>query len=168
MEYSQIMLWLHTTIFIPNEWLVEASQEEVQNKAYGAGIFSINHVTIRLRVAKVTPKKTGQFVVFWHKDSQNNNQAYAYDGAPDLTMIVVTSPQNKKSAFLFPKEVLWQKGILRTASQKGKMAMRVYPPWDEPISQQALLTKKWQSLYYVEQEELEQRLTTFYEMNEKN
>lgn len=83
-------------------------------------------------------------------------------------MIVVTSPQNKKSAFLFPKEVLWQKGILRTASQKGKMAMRVYPPWDEPISQQALLTKKWQSLYYVEQEELEQRLTTLYEMNEKN
>lgn len=61
------MLWLHTTIFIPNEWLVEASQEEVQNKAYGAGIFSINHVTIRLRVAKVTPKKTGQLWCFGTK-----------------------------------------------------------------------------------------------------
>ncbi|WP_375709842.1 MepB family protein [Priestia megaterium] len=50
----------------------------------------------------------------------------------------------------FPKEVLLKQKILKTATTKGKMAIRVYPIWDKPTSKQAIETQKWQLEYFVE------------------
>nr|WGE07832.1 MepB family protein [Bacillus subtilis] len=33
-------------------------------------------------------------------------------------------------------------------SKKGKTAFRVYPPWTEPVSKQAVKTQQWQLRYF--------------------
>lgn len=69
-------------------------QEEQQNAQYGAGIFRLSSSTVRFRVANITPAKVGQFVAFWEKDENNNNQPFAYEGAPDF--LVITTFKNDR------------------------------------------------------------------------
>lgn len=57
---------------------------------------------------------------------------------------------NKLGQFIFPKEILLKEKILKTQNQKGKMAMRVYPIWDKPISNQAKKSQLWQLHYFVD------------------
>ncbi|MDV2686886.1 MepB family protein, partial [Alkalihalophilus lindianensis] len=58
--------------------------------------------------------------------------------------------KNNFGQFVFPKEVLAKQNILKTASTKGKMAMRVYPSWEKTTSKQAIETQKWQLEYFIE------------------
>ena len=52
--------------------------------------------------------------------------------------------------FIFPKSVLVAKGIISQNEKGGKRGIRVYAPWDKPINKQAIQTKAWQVLYFVE------------------
>jgi len=56
----------------------------------------------------------------------------------------------KIGQFVFPKEVLCEKGIISKNSRGGKRAVRIYPPWDQPKSQQAKNTQAWQLNYFSE------------------
>ncbi|WP_010307772.1 MepB family protein [Kurthia senegalensis] len=82
-------------------------------------------------------------------------------------MIVVFKNNDVYGQFVFPKDVLAKKGILRTAEKKGKMAMRVYASWDEPTSKQAIATQKWQQPYFFEwqqQEDINERWKVLYHL----
>lgn len=48
------------------------------------------------------------------------------------------------------KEKLFKQSILISSSTKGKMALRVYPSWDIPTSNQATKTQEWQLPYFVD------------------
>lgn len=137
-------------IYKPNHLTVKAVQEEKQNAKYGAGTFQLSSKTVRFRVANVTPTKVGQFVAFWEKDEDNKNQPYSYDEAPDLLVITTFKNEHEFGQFIFPKEILLKQNILRSASTKGKMAIRVYPSWDSPSSKQAMKTQNWQLPYFVD------------------
>lgn len=102
-------------------------------------------MTVRFRVAKQTPKKIGQFVVFWEKIA-----TFSYEEASDLLVITTFKDEHRYSQFIFPKKVLLKQNILRTDSHPGKMAMRVYPSWDHPTSKQAITTQNWQLPYFVD------------------
>ena len=56
---------------------------------------------------------------------------------------------NKIGQFIFPKNILIEKGILKTDDQDGKMGIRVYPRWDTPDNKQAIATQKWQLSYFI-------------------
>ena len=43
---------------------------DVESQDYGACTFEVNKKIIKFRVAKVTPKKIGQFVTFWKRSSR--------------------------------------------------------------------------------------------------
>ena len=101
-------------------------------------------------MAKTTPNKVGQFVSFWEKDAAHKNQAFSYEKATDLLVINTFTSTNRFGQFIFPKEILLKQKILKTATTKGKMAIRVYPIWDKPTSKQAIETQKWQLEYFVE------------------
>jgi hypothetical protein len=131
----------------PNHLTIKAVREEAQNSDYGAGIFQLNSKSVRFRVAKITPTKTGQFVAFWEKDGDNKNQAFSYEKATDL-LVINTFASNHFGQFVFPKEVLVKQNILKTAAAKGKMAIRVYPGWENPTNKQAVDTQKWQLEYF--------------------
>ena len=52
--------------------------------------------------------------------------------------------------FVFPKKILYEKGVLAGEISKGKRAIRVYPIWDIPTSRQARNTQAWQLDYFFE------------------
>ncbi|MDL4839449.1 MepB family protein [Aquibacillus rhizosphaerae] len=149
-EFNKALTFVNKIIYEPNHFIVKAIREEAQNSDYGAGIFQLNSKSIRFRVAKITPTKIGQFVAFWEKDSNHKNQAFSTEKATDLLVINTFTSENDFGQFVFPKEVLVKQNILKTATTKGKMAMRVYPGWETPTSKQAIETQKWQLEYFVE------------------
>ncbi|MCU5111943.1 MepB family protein [Bacillus wiedmannii] len=140
---------LNNLVYKPNNLMITNLIEEKQNAEYVGCLFHLNKKTIRFRVSKITPNKIGQFVSFWEKDANMQNQAFSYDAAPDLLVIACIN-DNKLGQFIFPKEILLKEKILKTQSQKGKMAMRIYPLWDTPVSNQAKKSQMWQLQYFVD------------------
>ncbi len=149
-DFNTALNYVNKMIYEPSGLTVSSVQEEKQNAKYGSGIFHLSSKTVRFRVAKTTPTKVGQFVAFWEKDSNHNNQPYVYEEAPDLLIITTFKSEHEFGQFVFPKDVLLHKGILGSTSTTGKMAMRVYPIWDFPNSKQAVKTQKWQLPYFVD------------------
>lgn len=149
-EFFEALTYVNENFYEPNHFIIKAIREEAQNSDYGAGIFQLNSKSVRFRVGKTTPSKVGQFVPFWEKDENHKNQAFSYGKATDLLVINTFTRTNRFGQFVFPKEVLLKQKILKTASTKGKMAIRVYPIWDKPTSKQAIETQKWQLEYFVE------------------
>ena len=100
--------------------------EEKYNQDYEALTFSFKEETYQSRLAKKTPTKAGYFVTCWTKDENNCNQPYSKEAFADYLMIIVID-EELSGYFLFPRELLVEKGILTTFEHKGKMAFRVYP-----------------------------------------
>lgn len=122
---------------------------ELQNAEYEGFTAKIANLSIRSRKAKETPKKAGFFVVFWEKDDQGSNQAYSIDGHPDK-LIIHISEEEYSGQFIFPKKLLQEKGVLKTDTSSGKMAMRVYPNWCKELNETAQKTKNWQVPYFID------------------
>ncbi|WP_129111143.1 MepB family protein [Bacillus toyonensis] len=148
-NFNNIIRNLNNIVYKPNNLMITNLKEERQNSEYAGTLFHLNNKTIRFRVSKITPNKIGQFVSFWEKNENMQNQAFSYDSASDLLVITCIN-DNKLGQFIFPKEILLEEKILKTQSQKGKMAMRVYPIWDNPVSNQAKKSQMWQLQYFID------------------
>ena len=123
--------------------------KEAESQEYGACVFEINGRRIKFRVGKITPTKTGQFVTLWKRVGMGPIQPH--DSADPIDLFVV-SVRNAThfGQFVFPKALLCEKGIVSKNEREGKRAMRVYPPWDKAVSQQAKKTQAWQLIYFFE------------------
>lgn len=148
-NFNDIIQNLNNIVYKPNDLIITNLKEERQNSEYAGALFHLNNKTIRFRVSKITPNKIGQFVSFWEKNENMQNQAFSYDAAPDLLVITCIN-DHKLGQFIFTKEILLEEKILKIQSQKGKMAMRVYPIWDNPVSNQAKKSKMWQLQYFID------------------
>jgi hypothetical protein len=122
---------------------------ETESKEYAAHSFAINGKSIKFRIAKTTPTKTGQFVTLW-KRIENGPIAPFHIEDPIDFFIVSCRKENHLGQFIFPKKVLHDKGILSDNIKEGKRAIRVYPPWDTATSKQAQKTQQWQLDYFME------------------
>lgn len=104
---------------------------------------------IACRSAKVTPKKEGQFVMFWKR--KPNGPIEPFNESDNIDFLVVNTQKGQRTGqFVFPKSILIKKGIISTAKKEGKRAFRVYSNWDLPSNTQAERTQKWQSDYFYE------------------
>ncbi|WP_211654123.1 MepB family protein [Planococcus alpniumensis] len=155
-RFSEALNYINKMIYEPKQLTIESIKEEKQNYEYGAGVFRLSSKTIRFRVANTTPTKIGQFVAFWEKGSDNKNRPFLSEEAPELLVITTFKNNNEFGQFVFPKEILIKKNVLRSQNTKGKMAIRVYPSWDKPTSKQAIDTQKWQLPYFVDMSTLNQ------------
>ena len=100
----------------------------------------------KFRLAKITPKKIGQFVTLWKRE--NNGPIQPFDVSDDIEFVIVAVQKDANLGhFIFPKKVLIEKGIF-TDKKEGKRAIRVYPPWDIAENSQAKRTQKWQLEYF--------------------
>ncbi len=124
-------------------------QIEEQNAEYGASLFHVNAWLIRYRVAKVTPKKEGQFVTMWHRNEMGISQPYDESDTVDY-YVISTRKGDRFGQFVFPKAVLVNRKVLSVNGKDGKRAIRVYPAWDNPNSRQAKKTQAWQLDYFLE------------------
>ncbi|PDY86783.1 MepB family protein [Bacillus toyonensis] len=122
---------------------------ETQNAEYGAYVFNLNALSIRFRVAKITPTKVGQFVTLWERSGDGPIQPYDISDSVDL-FVISTREGNNFGQFVFPKAVLCNQDIVSNKGKCGKRAIRVYPPWDKTTSRQAQKTQAWQLEYFLE------------------
>lgn len=122
-------------------------RDEHQNAEYGGCIAVIDEKEHRIRFAKTTPKKIGQFVAIWEKNKENNNVPFESEQSPERLSVFVYS-EMKRGVFTFPKEILQEHSIYTFQSRSGKMAFRVYPAWDHPTAMQAIKTQQWQLSYF--------------------
>lgn len=124
-------------------------QFETESKEYEACRFELNGFKIISRNAKITPKKSGQFVTFWKRN--RNGIIEPFDLTDEIDFYVVNVwAENKLGQFVFPKSVLIDKGIISIEKKEGKRAFRVYPSWNLPQNKQAERTQKWQLNYFYE------------------
>ena len=109
----------------------------------------VKNKNILYRTSKITPKKIGQFLTCWKRNSAGITEPYTKSDSIDF-YVVDCKTKNQHGVFVFPKPVLVEQGILTTKSNDGKRGFRVYPSWDNPTSKQAIQTQHWQLDFFVE------------------
>jgi|SRR5690554_1314757 len=122
-------------------------QNELESKEYDACRFKLNGLNIISRSAKITPKKTGQFVTFWKRDGNGPIKPLDENDRFDFFVVNVKN-ETKFGQFVFPKTELIKRGIISTEKKEGKRAFRVYPNWDVVKNTTAARTQKWQKDYF--------------------
>ena len=122
---------------------------EVEGDAYDACQFQLNSMKIIFRSAKITPKKIGQFVSFWKRNTKGTTEPYSETDQFDFYVINVKADK-RLGQFVFPKSELINKGIVTTEKKEGKRGFRVYPKWDKAQNKQAEKSQEWQLKFFYE------------------
>lgn len=122
---------------------------EPESKEYDAQNFDLGDSKIKYRTAKITSKKVGQFVTLWHRNTMGVTAPFEVNEPVDF-YIIATRKDQDLGLFIFPKSVLFEKGILSGNGKEGKRGFRVYPTWDIAKNKQAQQTQAWQKLYFLE------------------
>ncbi len=119
-------------------------EAEHESSAYEAYRFLVNNKKIIYRKAKTTPTKLGQFVTLWNRNPHTKKIEPFFE-TDDFDFVVITVQNNEKwGQFVFSKSVLMQQKIVSTKNRIGKLAIRVYAPWDLTKNKQAQKTQFWQ------------------------
>ncbi len=140
---------INTFIFQPCGLTMAHRKYEQESQEYDAQNFDLDHLKIKYRKAKITPKKIGQFVTLWYRDAAGITTPYAGSNPIDF-YIIATRKDNDFGLFIFPRSILSKHGILRGECKAGKRGFRVYPNWDIAENKQAKQTQLWQKLYFIE------------------
>lgn len=115
---------------------------------YGACTFELNKKNILYRVSKITPTKTGQFVTIWKRNKEGIT--VPFDTSDEIDFVIIAARRESDfGQFIFPKQVLADKGIISQNGKSGKRGIRVYPPWDIAENKQAKKTQSWQIQYFL-------------------
>lgn len=119
-----------------------------ESMEYEACSFQLETSQIICRTAKITPKKIGQFVTIWKRNSAGITTPFQESDLFDF--IVITVQKDKHfGQFVFPKAILVQKRIVSSERIEGKRGIRIYPPWDLALNKQAIKTQTWQLQYFL-------------------
>lgn len=145
----QDLLLAKEMVYDSFDFICTQPQQESESIDYSAYRFYLNEKFICYREAKITPTKTGQFVTLWKRSRLGTIEPFDSSDLIDYIFVSVRK-DNLFGQFIFPKEVLIEKGIFSTAAKEGKRATRVYPPWDETSNKQAKKTQNWQLNYFFE------------------
>lgn len=122
---------------------------EAESAEYAAHEFTLDGSAVRFRVAKTTPTKVGQFVTVWKRTPGGPIQPF--DAADPVDLFVISTREGDYFGhFVFPREVLCERGIVSRNGSGGKRAFRVYPPWVETTNRQARTTQAWQVNHYLQ------------------
>lgn len=139
---------------------IQNCRQDPESKAYHACSFDLNGVPVICRKAKITPKKSGQFVTFWKRSANGPIRPFEASD-PFALLLVIVESGNHIGQFVFPKAALIQRNIVSTPDREGKRAFRVYPPWEATSSRQAAYSQQWQTEYFIDlNTDFTQRLTT--------
>ncbi|MCK0131174.1 MepB family protein [Flavobacteriaceae bacterium F08102] len=140
---------LFSTLYRPAGLLVSNFTLEPESQAYKASRYRINSATVISRKAKITPKKTGQFVTCWKRIPNGTIQPFDHTDPIDFLSITIRF-KDRLGHFVFPTDILLENAILSTPLKEGKRGFRVYPPWDQPQNKQAIKSQQWQLPYFFE------------------
>jgi len=121
---------------------------DLECEEYSGFNFTINETRIKFRKSKLTPKKIGQFVTFWKRDSAG--KTVPFDIYDDFDFYIISIEENDNSGFfIFPKTILEKQNLISSENKTGKRGFRVYADWHFPNSKQAEKTKLWQTEFFI-------------------
>uniref|UniRef100_A0AAU2VHB9 MepB family protein n=1 Tax=Streptomyces sp. NBC_00003 TaxID=2903608 RepID=A0AAU2VHB9_9ACTN len=141
-------------VYDPSGFTCSPPIPEAESAEYGAHEFTLDGLAVRFRVAKTTPTKAGQFVTVWRRSASGPIRPFDAEDAVDL-FVVSTREGDRFGQFVFPQDVLRERGIVSTNGDGGKRAFRVYPPWVTTTSRQARGTQAWQVEHFLRLSEAE-------------
>lgn len=119
---------------------------DVESSAYEACSFELNDKKIQYRLAKITPRKIGQFVTVWKR---SNGLTVPFSLLDDFDFVIIAAKREHNfGQFIFPKLILAEMGIITINRQLGKLGFRIYAPWDKVTNKQAEKTQIWQAKYF--------------------
>lgn len=123
--------------------------EDKESKDYFGIRFEVNKLKFIFRKSKISPKKVGQFVTLWKRNS--NNETEPFNETDDFDFCIILSNEiGKNGFFLFPKNELIKRHILSTKMKVGKRGFRVYPKWTLTENKQAEITQNWQIIFFLD------------------
>ena len=122
---------------------------EEWNQQYEAVEIKTRNGHFKSRLAQKTPNEKGYFFAMWKKDENHTNIPFTEDDLENQLIVNIVD-DNRRGQFIFPKDILIKKGILKSDDSKGKMALRVYPPWETELNKTAAKTQAWQCAYFNE------------------
>ncbi|GAA5073637.1 hypothetical protein GCM10023319_07200 [Nocardia iowensis] len=100
---------------------------EAESAGYAAHLFTVDGRSIRFRSAKSTPTKVGQFVTVWKRAVGGPIEPFDDTDRVDL-FVISTVERDSLGQFVFPVDVLRERGVVAGDGSDGKRAFRVYPP----------------------------------------
>ena len=110
--------------------------------------FKISESNLKFRKSKLTPKKVGQFVTFWKRDS--DGKTVPFDINDDFAFYIIAIEESENSGFfMFPKIILEKENLISSEEKTGKRGFRIYADWHFPNNKQAEKTKPWQTKYFI-------------------
>jgi len=113
--------------YAPNNLILTNITQEEESQEYAACSFNLNQHRIKFRTAKITPTKIGQFVTFWKR--LGSGPILPYDISDEFDFLIVSvRHKDQLGQFVFPKYVLYSRGVISKDGKDGKRAIRVYPP----------------------------------------
>jgi hypothetical protein len=129
--------------------LTEGPRREAESAEYAACRFGLNGYQVAFRVARTTPTKLGQFVTIWKRETPDAEIAPL--GAADGVAFVVVgvADTRHRGQFIFDRRSLIERGVFSVGGKGGKRAIRVYPPWSQPIAKDAVRTQHWQLRHFL-------------------
>ncbi|WP_407555549.1 MepB family protein [Streptomyces sp. Pv4-95] len=137
-----------TLAYEPSGFTCSAPVPEAESAEYGACEFTLDGLAVRFRVAKTTPTKVGQFVTVWKRSEDGPIQPFDAEDPVDF-FVISTREDERFGQFVFPRDVLRERGIVSTNGSGGKRAFRVYPPWVTTTNRQAGNTQTWQLEHFL-------------------
>jgi hypothetical protein len=137
-------------LLLPAGCEVRDAVRESESSEYGAIKFLLNGKTVLFRQAKTTPKKIGQFVTIWKRETPQSEVA-PFDRFDGVDWVIVAVDQDDQfGVFVFSATLLAQKKVFSEHADGGKRAIRVYAPWTHPVAAQAKRTQKWQIQKFID------------------
>lgn len=135
-------------IFNSSDFTISDFVAEKESKEYDACNLKLADFKIHFRKAKITPKKAGQFVTFYKRIPSGVIAPFEETDNFDFLVVGVQDDLHD-GYFVFSKAELIKRQIVSTNFKEGKRAFRIYPPWSEPKSKQAIASQKWQTECFV-------------------
>lgn len=121
---------------------------DLECEEYSGFNFKINQTNFKFRKSKLTPKKVGQFVTFWKRDS--DGKTVPFDINDDFAFYIIAIEESENSGFfMFPKIILEKENLISSEEKTGKRGFRIYADWHFPNNKQAEKTKLWQTKYFI-------------------
>ncbi|MFF4317754.1 MepB family protein [Streptomyces sp. NPDC001568] len=136
-------------VYDPGGFTCSQPITEPEGTEYAAHAFTLDGLAVRFRVARTTPTKVGQFVTVWQRSLEGPIRPFDADDGVDL--FVISSREGARfGQFVFPREVLCERGVMSRNGAGGKRGFRVYPPWVTTANRQAGNTRSWQVDHFLD------------------
>ncbi|MFD3645045.1 MepB family protein [Streptomyces cyaneofuscatus] len=135
-------------VYDPKGFVCSQPVPEPESAEYAAHRFTLDGQSVAFRVARTTPTKAGQFVTVWQRSAEGPIRPFDADDGVDL-FVISSRDSGHFGQFVFPREVLCERGVVSRSGVGGKRGFRVYPPWATTTSRQASSTQAWQVKHFL-------------------